>query len=92
MKNFNYKVKKTIFSGDMHTPVSIYLKVRDLFPLSALLECTDYHSDQNSCSYIALCTIAAVSINNYSVKYKLPDSSNIEKEIDANYNVEQSIN
>ena len=29
--------------GDLHTPVSTYLKVRDIFPQSALMESSDYH-------------------------------------------------
>ena len=31
----------------MHTPVSIYLKVRDMYPQSALMESSDYHAGEN---------------------------------------------
>lgn len=40
--------------SDLQTPVGIYLKVRDLFPQSALLESSDYHTSQNSVSFIGV--------------------------------------
>ena len=43
MKTFNYTTHSKQVLGDMHTPVSIYLKVRDIFPQSALMESSDYH-------------------------------------------------
>ena len=38
MKTFNYTTHSKQVLGDMHTPVSIYLKVRDMYPQSALME------------------------------------------------------
>ena len=32
MKTFNYTTHSKQVLGDMHTPVSIYLKVRDMYP------------------------------------------------------------
>lgn len=39
-----YRIKTItrILPADLQTPVGIYLKVRDLFPQSALLESSDY--------------------------------------------------
>ena len=50
-----YRIKTItrILPADLQTPVGIYLKVRDLFPQSALLESSDYHTTQNSFSFIA---------------------------------------
>ena len=39
--------------ADIITPVSIYLRVRDKYPNSILLESADYHGNDNSFSYIA---------------------------------------
>ena len=50
--------------GDLHTPVSIYLKVRDIYPESALLESSDFHGNENSLSFIALRPLASIGINN----------------------------
>ena len=54
MKNYHFKTISKQVLGDLHTPVSIYLKVRDIYPESALLESSDFHGNQNSLSFIAL--------------------------------------
>ncbi|MDE6037720.1 MAG: anthranilate synthase component I family protein, partial [Duncaniella sp.] len=48
------KVNSRIIPADLETPVGIYLKIRDLYPQSALLESSDYHTSQNSVSYIGV--------------------------------------
>ena len=63
MKTFNYTTHSKQVLGDMHTPVSIYLKVRDMYPQSALMESSDYHAGENSLSFIALCPLASIGIN-----------------------------
>ena len=59
MYQFTTASKKRL--GDLHTPVSLYLKLRDVYPQSALLESSDYHGNENSLSFIALRPIAPVS-------------------------------
>ncbi len=39
--------------GDLVTPVSVYLKIREQYPISALLESSDYQGKENSYSFIA---------------------------------------
>ena len=58
----------------MHTPVSIYLKVRDMYPQSALMESSDYHAGENSLSFIALCPLASIGINGGIVTSNYPDN------------------
>ena len=62
----NKKIKMTALSrtflADLQTPVSIYLKVRDMFPVSALLESSDYHSTENSYSFIGVEPLARFSV------------------------------
>ena len=48
MKTFIYTTKHKTMLGDLHTPVSTYLKVRDIFPQSALMESSDYHGSENN--------------------------------------------
>ena len=52
MKTFAYTTRYKTLPGDLHTPVSTYLKVRDLFPQSILLESSDYHGVENNRSFI----------------------------------------
>jgi len=48
--------------ADVITPVSMYLKLRDRFPQSILLESSDYHSPENASSFIALEPIANICL------------------------------
>ncbi|MDH8700751.1 anthranilate synthase component 1 [Dysgonomonadaceae bacterium PH5-43] len=72
-------MKKTIINtisqsvlADLQTPVSIYLKVRDTFTESALLESSDYHSNENSISFIGVDPIARFEVNNKRVTMTFP--------------------
>ena len=56
-----HTVCKTIL-GDMLTPVSAYLKVRDAYSQSVLMESSDYHGSDNARSFIALHPIASFSV------------------------------
>jgi anthranilate synthase component 1 len=78
MKQYAFKTTSKKMLGDLHTPVSIYLKVRDIYPESALLESSDYHGDENSLSYIALCPLARIGINNRESMSTFPDG-HVEK-------------
>ncbi len=60
MNTFHYSTACRQILGDLHTPVSTYLKVRDIFPQSALMESSDYHGSENNRSFIALNPLASV--------------------------------
>ena len=87
---FQTKTKKVL--GDLHTPVSIYLKVRDVYPESALLESSDYHGNENSLSYIALCPLASIGINSNQCTMHFPDGTEEVRPLTAAYNVGTAIN
>ncbi|MDR3119574.1 MAG: anthranilate synthase component I family protein [Mediterranea sp.] len=74
-KTFAYRTHCKKMLGDMHTPVSIYLKVRDLYPQSVLMESSDYHAGENSLSFIALCPLASISVNSGKVTGVFPDNT-----------------
>ncbi|HOV83555.1 MAG TPA: anthranilate synthase component I family protein [Paludibacteraceae bacterium] len=67
--------------ADLDTPVGIYLKVRDLYTHSALLESSDYHGVENSYSYIGFCPIGGISVNHFLITEKYPDDTTIETEV-----------
>lgn len=58
MEKVAVKVIKRRILADTITPVSIYLKVRDIYPNSLLLESSDYHSKENSYSFICMDPLA----------------------------------
>ena len=70
-----YRIKTItrILPADLQTPVGIYLKVRDLFPQSALLESSDYHTTQNSFSFIGVEPMADFSVTKEQIVRRFPD-------------------
>ena len=53
--------------ADIHTPVGLYLKLRDRFPQALLLESADYHGKENAMSYICLEPWAEFKVENEKV-------------------------
>ncbi|MDR1860720.1 MAG: anthranilate synthase component I family protein [Bacteroidales bacterium] len=60
-------LSKTVLA-DTHTPVSIYLKVRDVYPESVLLESSDFHGNENSFSFVGLNPLARFEVKKGIVK------------------------
>lgn len=69
----NIKIVSRVVPADLETPVGIYLKIRDLYPESALLESSDYHTSQNSVSYIGVHPIASFTVSNDTTIVEYPD-------------------
>lgn len=59
--------------ADLITPVSAYLKVRDAYPQSALMESSDYHGGENAKSFIGVHPIAQISIEHGIGRAQYPD-------------------
>ena len=67
--------------ADMQTPVGIYLKIRDLYTNSVLLESSDYHGTENSFSYIGFAPIGGISVNRFVIREEYPDGKLIETKV-----------
>ena len=89
---YYYHTHHKVLLGDLHTPVSTYLKVRDLFPQSALMESSDYHGTENNRSFIGLNPIASISVSHGIATLLYPDHSREEIEITNTCSVEQVMN
>lgn len=92
MKTFDYTTATRTILGDLHTPVSTYLKVRDLFTQSALMESSDYHGAENNRSFIGLHPIANVSIEHGTAVFHFPDNTEERHDIGDNYTVAKALN
>ena len=92
MAQYNYTTATLTMLGDLLTPVSTYLKVRDLYLQSALMESSDYHGGDDSRSFIGLCPIASVAVGHGEVVLSLPGGAKEEKSIGNGYRVEHAIN
>jgi len=73
--------------ADTITPVSVYLKVRDHYPNSILLESSDYHANDNSFSYVCFNPIASVSVKNNLYIENHPDGTEKRIELDESSDV-----
>ena len=84
MKKFELKTHYKKILADTISPVSVYLKIRDKFPNSILLESSDYHGNDNSFSYICCNPIASIKVEDSVVTKTYPDQSTETIAVPAN--------
>ena len=83
-------VSKTILA-DLYTPVGVYMRLRDIYPQSALMESSDYHEKDNSRSFIGINPIASVAIGHGRATVTFPDGSTEEHEVNKEYRSDKAI-
>lgn len=91
MKTFSLKTHYKKILADTITPVSIYLKIRDKFPNSILLESSDYHANNNSFSYICCNPIASIKVQNEVIHQTFPDNNTTSHSVKDGSQVIESI-
>jgi anthranilate synthase component 1 len=84
MKKIKIYTQTRKISGDLLTPVGIFLKVRDKFRQPLLLESSDYHSGRNSRSYICFEPLMSLVVKPNEVIYK--------NDVTQRFNAPQSMN
>ena len=72
MSSINIHVNAKKILADVITPVGIYLKMRDIFPYSLLLEGADFHGSKNSFSYICMKPLAGFKLEDEKLKRRFP--------------------
>jgi anthranilate synthase component I len=73
MKKIRLQTRFKKILSDIYTPVGIYLRIRDRFRDTVLLESTDYHAAENSYSFICIHAIGGVEISDTEqMEFKLP--------------------
>ncbi|MBP5537328.1 MAG: anthranilate synthase component I family protein [Bacteroidales bacterium] len=91
MENFNFTALSRTILADMHTPVGSYQKLRDLYPTSMLLECSDYNDPANSRSFIGIKPMGSVAIAHGNATIIFPDGSKKEHAVDDEYMARDAI-
>lgn len=89
---YRYTTVSKKILGDLMTPVSAYLKVRDAYPQSALMESSDYHGGENAKSFIGLHPIAQVSIEHGVGVARYPNGETTHRHITCNQDCASTIN
>ncbi|MDD4430987.1 MAG: anthranilate synthase component I family protein, partial [Bacteroidales bacterium] len=92
MKTTLLKLNSRKLLGDLQTPVGLYLKIRDLYKHSVLLESSDYHTAVNSNSYIAFSPMASYKVENESICMSFPDGKKQDIRIQDKHTVADSLN
>ena len=78
MKSFQYTTTSKTILADLYTPVGVYMRLRDLYPQSALMESSDYHDANNSRSFIGINPIASVAVGHGIASICFPDGTKEE--------------
>ena len=91
MNTFNYKTTSRTILADLYTPVGVYMRLRDIYPQSALMESSDYHEKDNSRSFIGINPLASVAIGHGKATVNFPDGSTQEHEVNKEYRSDKAI-
>ena len=91
MMTYELKTYSKKLLADTLTPVSVYLRLRDKFPNSLLLESSDYHANDNSFSYICCNPIASIEVKDGQILKKTPEGNEEVIDIDEQVNVAKEL-
>ena len=91
MKRFTLQTKHKKILADTLTPVSVYLRVRDVFPHSLLLESSDYHENNNDFSYICCNPIASIELKDGQLRTQFPDGTEEILQVDKQTDIPEKI-
>lgn len=88
---YSFKTNYKKILADTTTPVSIYLRLRDSFPNSLLLESSEYHSRDNNISYICCQPVAGIKLDDQEFRISLPhQAEQVKKALEINLKEEVS--
>ena len=91
MNTFKYTTTSKTILADLYTPVGVYMRLRDLYPQSALMESSDYHEKDNSRSFIGINPMASVAIGHGVATVTYPDGSTFQHEVNKEYRSDKAI-
>ena len=91
MKRFTLQTKHKKILADTLTPVSVYIRVRDVFPHSLLLESSDYHENNNDFSYICCNPIASIELKDGQLRTQFPDGTEEILQVDKQTDIPEKI-
>ncbi|MBR5061136.1 MAG: anthranilate synthase component I family protein [Prevotella sp.] len=92
METFKYTTATRTILADLYTPVGVYMRLRDVYPQSALMESSDYHDSNNSRSFIGINPIASVAISHGNAILSYPDHTSENIPITTDFTCDQAIN
>ena len=91
METFKYQTTSKTILADLYTPVGVYMRLRDIYPQSALMESSDYHEKDNSRSFIGINPMASVAIGHGKAVITFPNGSSESHEVNKDYRSDNAI-
>ena len=91
MATFKFHTTSKTILADLYTPVGVYMRLRDLYPQSALMESSDYHDQSNARSFIGRNPIASVAVGHGVATVLYPDGSSMQHEVGKDYTTDKAI-
>jgi len=88
---YQYQTTSRTILADLYTPVGVYMRLRDLYPQSALMESSDYHDQSNARSFIGINPIASVAVGHGVATVRYPDGSSMQHEVGPDYPTDKAI-
>lgn len=82
-KRYEFQACSKRLLGDLHTPVGIYMRLRDVCPQSVLMESSDYHGNDNARSFIAINPLARIAVGHGVITASFPDAIDKRQTIDS---------
>ncbi|AQS93777.1 anthranilate synthase component I [Polaribacter sp. BM10] len=86
MKKIQFKTTFKTKIADTITPVGLYLRFRDTYANTLLLESSDYHSKEESFSFIAIEPVVTIKAENHHLKFSHKGEELASKEIGRGFN------
>ena len=91
MTTYRFQTTSKTILADLYTPVGVYMRLRDLYPQSALMESSDYHDASNSRSFIGINPMASVAVGHGVASVTCPDGSTLTRELGADFGTAEAI-
>jgi anthranilate synthase component 1 len=91
MITYQYQTSSKTILADLYTPVGVYMRLRDIYPQSALMECADYHDAASSRSFIGINPMASVAIGHGVATINYPDGTTFQHEVNKDYCSDKAI-
>ena len=91
MTTYKFQTNSKTILADLYTPVGVYMRLRDLYPQSALMESSDYHDQGNSRSFIGINPMASVAIGHGVVTLVYPDGTTERKPLSTDFGTAEAI-
>ena len=90
-EKYTYSATSRTILADLYTPVTVYMRLRDIYAQNAMMESSDYHDAGNSRSFIGINPIASIAVNHNVATLSFPDGVKELHGISDSYTVADAI-